>query len=190
MLTNHHRRAVGIFPTREMAGQAIDKLMFCGFPLAQVFLVGKDEITSISEDSAQPLEFPTPGISDTATGTATGMQKGLFLGNLLGGVTGLFLGMGILALCGGSQIALSCVFWTYRSSEAIAFTLLSGAIGTAAGGVIGGLIGLGLTCKDGTEYSKPNGKANFFVIIEGTQQEVVLAQRMLNGQAKTCWVDH
>jgi len=190
MLTNHHRRAVGIFPSREMAGQAIDKLMFCGFPLAQVFLVGKDEITSVSEDSAQRQEFPTPEISDAATGTASGMQKGLFLGNLLGGLTGLFLGMGILALCGGSQIALSCVLCSYRNSDVIAFTLLSGAIGTATGGVIGGLIGLGLTCKDGKEYSQPVGKANFFVIIEGTEREVIIAQQMLNGQAKTCWVDH
>jgi hypothetical protein len=173
MLANNHRRAISIFSTREMAGQAIDRLMFSGFPLAQVFLVGKDEITTESQNGSQQQEMSPSASADAVTGTATGMQKGLVLGNLLGGVTGLVLGMGILALPGVGQIALS---------SAIAFTLLSGGICTAAGGVIGALIGLGLTSDEAKEYSKQIAQGNFLVIIEGTDKEILLAQRMLNFQ--------
>ena len=41
-ILNHHRQVIDIFSTREEAGIALDRLILSGFPIAQVFLLGKD----------------------------------------------------------------------------------------------------------------------------------------------------
>ncbi|MGV0024959.1 hypothetical protein [Phormidesmis priestleyi] len=163
---NQRRQVIGMFSNRETAGQALDQLVLSGFPIAQAFLIGQDQ--NISEHTpSSTLPASTIG---AITGTATGLKKGFVLGNLVGGASGVLLGAGLLALPGVGQVVLS---------SAIAFTLLSGGICTAAGGVMGGLIGLGLTSEQAKKYHQQVANGNILLMVEGTAQEIDRAQQLL-----------
>ncbi len=161
MILNQKRDVIGIYPSGDTAAKAFDHLILSGFSLNKVFLVG--------QNGTQRLQSQRGEI----TGTATGLKKGLFLGNILGGTTGLLLGLGILALPGVGQVALV---------NAIAFTLLSGGVCTAAGGIIGVLIGLGLTSTQATQYAQRVSLGQFLLILEGTKEEIFRAQQLLQYQ--------
>jgi len=159
-ILTHHREVIGIFPSRETAGQAIDHLIFTGFPVAQVFLMGHDlNSSTLISNSFSAI-----------TGTATGLKRGMFLGNLIGGTTGLLLGIGLIALPGVGQLMLS---------SAIAFVVLSGGVCTVAGGLAGALIGLGLTSEQAKEYSKKVARGSFLLVIEGTGQNIERARYLV-----------
>jgi hypothetical protein len=164
-ILTQHRRVIGTFSSREAAGQALDRLILSGFPIAQVFLLGHDW----SEDHQNSAELPSSSFG-TVTGTATGLKKGMLLGNLVGGTTGVLLGVGLLALPGVGQLMLS---------SAIAFVLLSGGICTAAGGMTGALIGLGLTSEQVKAYSQQVSRGSFLLVAEGTAQSINRAQSLL-----------
>lgn len=156
-ILSQQRQVIGTFSSREEAGKALDCLVFSGFPLAQVFLLGQGD-----REGQNSLNLPCESFGAIA-GTATGLKKGMFLGNLVGGATGLILGMGILALPGVGQILMS---------GAIGFTLLSGGICTAAGGLAGALIGLGLTSEQAKAYQQQISQGSVLLIVEGSEQEV------------------
>jgi len=162
-ILTHHRAVIGTFPSRESAGLALDQLIFSGFPVAQVFLLGHDL------KPQNPSDLPSSSFG-TVTGTATGLKKGMILGNLLGGTTGLLLGVGLLALPGVGQLMLS---------SAIAFVFLSGGICTAAGGLTGALIGLGLTSEQAKKYSQQVSQGSFLLVVEGTEQNIDRARNLL-----------
>ncbi|WP_293125466.1 hypothetical protein [Microcoleus sp. bin38.metabat.b11b12b14.051] len=156
-ILTQQRQILGTFPSREAAGKALDYLVFSGFPLARVFLLGEG-----CEKRENSLNLPPESLGAIA-GTATGLKKGMLLGNLFGGATGLILGAGLLALPGVGQVMLS---------GAIGFTLLSGGICTAAGGLAGALIGLGLTSEQAKAYQQQISQGSVLLIVEGSGQEV------------------
>jgi hypothetical protein len=163
-ILTQQRQVLGTFSSREEAGRALDCLVFSGFPIAQVFLLGPS-----CQEQQNSLNLPSDSFGAIA-GTATGLKKGMFLGNLVGGATGLLLGVGILALPGVGQVLLS---------GAIGFTLLSGGICTAAGGLAGALIGLGLTSEQAKAYQQQISQGRVLLIVEGSGQEVDRAKYLL-----------
>lgn len=171
MILNQHRSAIALFPTLQEAGQAFDQLVLSGFSIAQVFLVGKELNDRPAPTTAHPIVDLAK--ANAITGTPLGLKKGLLLGNVLGSAGGCLLGLGILSLPGIGQIALG---------SAIVFTLLSGGICTAAGGMIGALIGLGLTSEQAKNYSHQVAEGHFLLVVEGTQQEILRAKQLLNTQ--------
>jgi hypothetical protein len=164
-ILTQRRQVLKTFSSREAAGQALDHLVLSGFPIAQVFLVGQDW----SEDSQNSIKLPSHSFS-AVTGTATGLKKGMVLGNLVGGTTGLLLGAGLIALPGVGELMLS---------SAIAFVLLSGGICTAAGGLTGALIGLGLTSKQAKAYSQEVSRGSVLLLVEGTARDIARARYLL-----------
>jgi hypothetical protein len=158
------RVAIATFPNRETAGRSLDHLVLSGFPIAQVFLLdyGSGQ-SNLSELPSVPF--------GCVTGTATGLKKGVFLGNLVGGTSGLLLGAGLIALPGVGQLMLSSV---------IAFVLLSGGICTAAGGLTGGLIGLGLTSQQAKAHSQQVASGRLLLVVEGTARDIARAHYLLN----------
>lgn len=156
-----------MFSDREAAGQALDRLVFSGFPLAQVFLLDR----GLERPSA--LEIPDAPFG-AVTGTPTGLKKGMVLGNLIGGTSGLLLGAGLIALPGVGTMMLS---------SAIAFILLSGGICTAAGGLTGGLIGLGLTSDQAKAHSQEVAQGRVLLVVEGDSQDIEQARRLLERSA-------
>jgi len=167
-ILTQQRQVIGKFPSREDAGKALDCLVFAGFPLARVFLLGQG-----CEEGQNSLNLPSESFGAIA-GTATGLKKGMFLGNLLGGATGLILGVGLLALSGVGQVLMS---------GAIGFTLLSGGICTAAGGLMGALIGLGLTSEQAKAYQQQISRGSVLLIVEGSGHEVDRAKYLLANSA-------
>lgn len=172
-MLNQNSRVVGIYPNIKSAGEGLDQLVLAGFPLAKVFLIGKNLTDCLDNGTVQGIQQLDQTQAGTITGTALGLTKGLVAGNILGGATGILLGLGILALPGIGQIALT---------SAAVFTLISGSICTAAGGVIGALIGLGLTETSVKNYSKQLAKGNYLLIVSGTEQEIQAADRILSPQ--------
>jgi hypothetical protein len=158
------RTVVKTFSTREAAGQAMDRLVLAGFPIAQVLLFGDGEV----HGAAVEAEY------GTVTGTAAGLKKGIVLGNLTGGATGLLLGAGLMALPGVGQLVLS---------SAIAFVLLSGGVCTAAGGLVGAMIGLGFTSEQAKGYNQQIADGKVLLMVEGTIAELDRARWLL--QAST-----
>lgn len=169
-MLNQNSRLVGTYPNIKSAGEGLDQLVLAGFPLAKVFLVGKNLTNCVDNGTVKGVQLVEPG---AITGTALGLTKGLLVGNILGGATGVLLGLGILALPGIGQIALT---------SAAVFTLISGGICTAAGGVIGALVGLGLTETSVKNYSKQLAKGNYLLIVSGTEREIQAADRILSAR--------
>lgn len=166
-ILDRHRQIVGIFSTREEAGIALDRIVLSGFAIARIFLLGKDGEESFPHRI--PSNVPSNKFG-SITGTATGLKKGMLIGNLVGGTTGLLLGAGLIALPGVGQLMLS---------SAIAFILLSGGICTAAGGLTGALIGLGVTSEQAKSYSQKVSEGSFLLVVEGTTAEIDRAKHLL-----------
>jgi hypothetical protein len=171
-ILDQHRQVVGIFSSREEAGIALDRIVLSGFPIAQVFLLGKDGEEYFQNTIPSKLTSNNFG---TITGTATGLKKGMVIGNLVGGTTGLLLGAGLIALPGVGQLMLS---------SAIAFIFLSGGICTAAGGLTGALIGLGVTSEQAKAYNQKVSEGSFLLIVEGTTAEIDIARHLLKENSK------
>ncbi len=175
MFLNQTSRVVGTFPTIETAGKGLDQLVLAGFPLANVFLVGKNladchQNGKNIQGGVQLVDYAQAG---AIAGTALGLTKGLVAGNLAGGITGILLGLGMMTLPGAGQIAFT---------SAVVFTLISGGVCTAAGGVIGALIGLGLTENQAREFSNQVKQGNYLLVVTGTVQEIESAERILSAQ--------
>jgi hypothetical protein len=167
-ILTQRRQVIKTFSTREAAGKALDHLVISGFPIAQVFLLGHG-----CEENLNSSALPSNAYG-TVTGTATGLKQGMILGNLMGGTTGLLLGAGLIALPGVGQLALS---------GAIGFVLLSGGVCTAAGGLMGALIGLGLTSEQAKAQSEQISSGSVLLLIEGTGQDIDLARHLLQKPA-------
>lgn len=167
-ILTQHRHVLKTFSTRESAEQAFDHLVLSGFPIAQVFLLGHG-----SKESSPSSTLPSDAYG-TITGTATGLKQGMLLGNLVGGVTGLLLGAGLIALPCVGQLALS---------GAVAFVLLSGGVCTAAGGLMGSLIGLGLTSDQARIFSRQISSGSVLLLVEGTASEIDRARHLLQKSA-------
>ncbi len=168
-ILTQRRQVIKTFSSREAAGQALDHLVLSGLPIAHLFLFGH----GLGEDKPQYPPFPADTYG-AVTGTAPGLKKGLLIGNLAGGATGLLVGAGLIALPGVGAMALS---------SAIAFVLLSGGICTAAGGLTGAFIGLGLTSEQAKAYSQQISTGSVLLIAEGTTQEIERAKSLLNTQS-------
>jgi hypothetical protein len=170
-ILNQHRQVVGIFSSREAAGVALDQIVLSGFPIAHVFLLGQN-----GSNSAETFSTAVSSANfGKITGTATGLKKGMAIGNLVGGTSGLLLGAGLIALPGVGQLMLS---------SAIAFIILSSGICTAAGGLTGALIGLGVTSDQAKAYSQKVSAGNFLLIVEGTTAEIERARHLLKENIK------
>jgi hypothetical protein len=169
MIFNQNNRAIAAFPSLEAAGQEFDRLILSGFPLENLFLMGQNLSTCVQNSKTVQMKSGV-GHPGTLTGTALGLAKGLMAGNIAGGITGVLLSLGILALPGIGQIALT---------SAAILTLFSGGMGVAAGGMIGALVGLGITEKQAERYSQKVSQGHYLLIISGTEQEFACAKRIL-----------
>lgn len=167
-------RAIAVFSNFEAAGQALYSLVIAGFPLANIFLVGRDMTACIENGQMvtvkQPIAEKQVG---TISGTGLGLKKGWLIGNGLGGAVGLGVGLGILALPGVGQIALA---------NAVIFTMISSGIFTAAGGLVGALIGLGITEKQAHTYNQLIAQGDYLIVMNGSDREIKLAEQMLATQ--------
>jgi hypothetical protein len=168
MVIGRHRRALGVFPHRRDAEQALHELKNSGFPMERVSIIARHEEHGDEIAGTQVREK----VGDKAD---EGAKAGAISGGVVGGLTGLFVGLGTLALPGIGPIMLAGA-----TATALATTLAGAGIGAVTGGLIGALIGLGIPEERARVYHERVERGEYLVIIEGTDAEIARAREILH----------
>jgi hypothetical protein len=115
-MTGAKTAVFGIFTTRALAEEAVDRLIANGFR--------NEDISVLLQDNVGTKDFAVEKHTKAPEGTATGAVAG----GVIGGTIGLLAGIGVLAIPGlGPLIAAGPV--------------IAALTGIGSGGVVGGLIG-------------------------------------------------
>lgn len=123
--------AFGIYASREMAENAVDRLISAGFR--------NEDISVLLQDNVGTKDFAHEKHTKAPEGTATGVLAG----GLIGGTIGLLAGIGTLAIPGlGPLIA----------AGPIIAALTGVGSGGIVGGVIGALVGMGIPEYEAKRY--------------------------------------
>nr|RNJ66642.1 MAG: histidine kinase [Leptolyngbya sp. IPPAS B-1204] len=166
---NHHRRAVGTFPNRQMAEQALHELRDSGFPMDRVSVIAKD-----ADRNDEIAGADVKGRDAAGNKADEGATVGAVSGGALGGITGLLVGLGTLAIPGIGPIMLAGA-----GATALATTLAGGAIGAAAGGLLGALVGLGIPEDRARVYNERVSRGEYLVLVDGTDTDIARAESIL-----------
>ncbi|MBE9236704.1 histidine kinase [Anabaena aphanizomenioides LEGE 00250] len=167
MVIGIDRRAVGVFPDRHDAEQALHELRHSGFPMERVSVIARHH-----ENEEIAGHQVREKVGDQAEEGAT---IGAISGGVLGGITGLLVGLGTLAIPGVGPIMLAGA-----TATALITTLAGAGIGAAAGGLIGALIGLGIPEEKAKIYHDRVQRGEYLVIIDGTDAEIARAKEILH----------
>jgi hypothetical protein len=121
----------GIYASREMAENAVDRMLAAGFR--------NEDISVLLQDNVGTKDFAHEKHTKAPEGTATGVVAG----GIIGGTIGLLAGIGVLAIPGlGPLIAAGPII-----------AALSGiGSGGMLGGVIGALVGMGIPEYEARRY--------------------------------------
>ena len=172
---NQHRRAIGTFPNRTAAEQALNELRDSGFPM--------DRVSVVAQDANRDATIAGADVSDRADNKADdGVKVGALSGGALGGLTGLLVGIGALAIPGIGPIMLAGA-----AATALATTAAGTAIGAAAGSLLGGLIGMGIPEERARAYNDRVSKGAYLVMVDGTDTEIARAATILNHRGIEEW---
>lgn len=167
-LPGRHKRAVGVFPTRDATYNALDALRSASFNMERVSVITRD---AKREDDIAGVD-----VQDKVGNKADeGAAAGALTGGALGGVAGLLVGLGTLAIPGIGPILLAGA-----EATAIASTLAGAGIGAAAGGLIGALVGLGIPEERAKVYNDRVSRGEYLVMVSGTEDEIRHAEAILN----------
>ncbi|NES96585.1 MAG: histidine kinase [Desertifilum sp. SIO1I2] len=167
-LTRRHKRAVGVFPTRNATYNALESLRSASFNMERVSVITRD---AKHEDDIAGVD-----VQDKVGNKADeGAAAGALTGGALGGVAGLLVGLGTLAIPGIGPILLAGA-----EATAIASTLAGAGIGAAAGGLIGALVGLGIPEERAKVYNDRVSRGEYLVMVSGTEDEIRHAEAILN----------
>ena len=185
-----NRRAIGTFPNRSAAEQALHELRDSGFPMERVSVVAKDSAApgSVAPGSVQndvPRNDTIAGatVRDRTDNKADdGAKVGALSGGAVGGLTGLLVGIGALAIPGLGPIMLAGA-----AATALATTAAGGAIGAAAGSLLGGLVGMGIPEDRARVYSDRIAAGEYLVMVDGTDAEIAQAEAILNHRGIKEW---
>ncbi|MGA8028307.1 MAG: general stress protein [Bryobacteraceae bacterium] len=123
--------AFGIYPSREMAENAVDRLIAAGFR--------NEDISVLLQDNVGTKDFA----HEKHTKAPEGATTGVVAGGVIGGTLGLLAGIGILAIPGlGPLIAAGPVI----------AALTGVGSGGLVGGIIGALVGMGIPEYEAKRY--------------------------------------
>ena len=150
MVVGHLKHAVGVFPNRVQAEQALSQLRDSGFPMQQVSAIAKD---AASRDRLN-------NTSQTGNSAGEGARAGAIAGGATGGLLGLIEGLAVLAIPGFGPAA--------APGAVLANTLVTGGIGAAIGGLGGALIGWGIPEEQAKFYQNRVARGDYLIVVEGT----------------------
>ncbi len=171
----NNQRAVGVFPTRQTAEQALHELKDSGFSM--------DKVSVINKNADHNDDLAGAEVTDRVGNKADeGAGVGAVSGGALGGLTGLLVGLGTLAIPGVGPIMLAGA-----TATALATTAAGGAIGAAAGSLLGGLIGLGIPEAEAKHYNDRISQGGYLVIVDGTQDDIRRAEAVLSRRGIKDW---
>ena len=125
------KRAIGLFHDRRDAESALMKLRDSGFDMDRVSVVNKDADTGDMQGAT---------VSNDSSQIAESAGKSAAIGGATGGAIGLIGSLGVLAIPGVGVAAEAGIL--------LANTLFAGGLGAASGGLLGALVGWGLSEDD------------------------------------------
>jgi hypothetical protein len=164
-------RAIGTFPNRREAEEALDRLRASGFSMDKVSVLAKDADRSERIGGA---EVKDRGDNESQEGAGIGAVTG----TVLGGIGGLLVGLEALIIPGVGP---------FLAAGTIATTLAGAGIGAAAGGIIGALTGLGIPEEDARGYSEQVDRGDYLVMVEGSLDDIDRAGSSLGNQGIRGW---
>ncbi len=123
--------AFGIYPSREMAENGVDRLLAAGFR--------NEDISVLLQDNVGTKDFAHEKHTKAPEGTTTGAVTG----GVVGGTLGLLAGIGALAIPG---------LGPFIAAGPIMATLAGVGSGGVVGGLIGALVGLGIPEYEAKRY--------------------------------------
>ncbi len=174
-LGGQHKRAVGVFSSRQDAEHALNELNRSGFSM--------DRVSIIAQDASRQDDIAGVGVSDQVGNKADeGAAAGAITGGTLGGITGLLVGLGSLAIPGVGPILVAGEIATVLGT-----TLAGGAIGAAAGGLVGALVGLGIPEERARVYNDRVERGDYLVIVNGSDEEIARAEAILHNRGIEEW---
>lgn len=172
-ITGKHRRAVGVFPERRVAEQALHELRDSGFPMDRVSVIARD--ADRHEEIAGADVHDPDRASRIGNKADEGAAVGAATGGALGGLTGLLVGLGTLAIPGIGPVMLAGA-----TATVLATALAGGAIGAVTGGLLGALVGLGIPEERARVYNDRVARGDYLVIVDGTDEEIARAEQILH----------
>jgi uncharacterized protein (TIGR02271 family) len=177
--SNINRRAIGTFPNRSAAEQALQELKDSGFPMDRVSVVARDSDQQDDQNDSMAGADIRDGEGNKAD---DGVRMGALTGGAVGGLTGLLVGLGTLAIPGIGPILLAG-----EVATALATTAAGGAIGVAAGSLLGGLVGLGIPEEQAKVYNERVSAGDYLVMVNGNDAEIAQAEAILNHRGIREW---
>ncbi|GAB4549950.1 MAG: hypothetical protein Tsb0014_44550 [Pleurocapsa sp.] len=164
-----YKRAVGIIADRIDVESALRELKNIGFPLDKISVIARkdnEELEKI-DDISPDRHLHRVGKKGLTTGTITG--------GTVGGIFGLLIGFGSTTIVPG----IGHVIFVGTVAHTLATAIAGGTIGTAAGGLLGSLIGLGIPEKRAKSYHQQVVNGYYLLIIEATETEIEYAEQIL-----------
>ncbi|MBD2438283.1 hypothetical protein [Nostoc sp. FACHB-110] len=170
MATDKSHHAIGIFRNREMVLQALEELKNSGFPINQISVVTRKPENNETKDSNNTKEMKVAQAEGAAMGALASARTA--------GLLTLVAGFGILLIPGfGPALAVESAF----------ATLLGSGASAAAGGLIGALRGWFLPEEAAELYHDEVFQGNYLVAIEGTENDILLAEAILKRRGIQEW---
>ena len=162
MANGQLKHAIGTFPNRQSAEQALMELRDTGFPMDKISVIAKNS------DRDQQL-----GGDDTSKRTLT-QAEGVALGASTGAATG-----GLLALAGSLGVLFVPGVGPVLAAESILAALFgSGAI-AGIGGLVGALQGWFIPEEQAKIYNDRVSQGNYLVTVESTEDDIRRAEPIL-----------
>lgn len=156
------RSVVGIYPTMSAAEEAVHTLDRADFPLGQISIVARN-----LESEKEIQGYITAG--DVA-------MRGAGTGAWVGGLFGLLVGAAFIWVPGFGPLLVA---------GPLAAMLLGGvegvAVGAAGGGLLGALLGWGVSKQHILKYEEKVKSGKYLVIVHGDDELVSKAHTVLEG---------
>jgi hypothetical protein len=157
---------VGVYEQMSKAENAVHTLNRAGFPIRQISIVGQD-----LQSESQVHGYVTAG--DVAKGSAK-------TGAWFGGLFGLLIGAAFLWVPGVGPLIVA------GPLSAMLLGGIEGAVAGAAGaGLLGALVGWGVSKKHILKYEEHLRGGKYLVIAHGNADDVERARKILQGTGAT-----
>ena len=165
------KRAIGLFHDRRDAESALMKLRDSGFDMDRVSVVNKNADTGDMQGAT---------VSNDSSQIAESAGKSAAIGGATGGAIGLIGSLGVLAIPGVGVAAEAGIL--------LANTLFAGGLGAASGGLLGALVGWGLSEDDAKYYSdRVNDSGDYLIVVESDATSMNQAQTVLQQNKISDW---
>ena len=166
-----HSRAVGTFPTRQDAEDALLELRDAGFNM--------DSISAIAQNPEGEKTLADVKVESSSQRAEDSVKTGAVMGATTGGIFGLIGSLSVLAIPGVGVATEVAVL--------LGNAILGSGIGTAGGSLLGALVAWGIPEKEAKYYEELLAKGSYVVLVEGTEAETKGAEAILLNRQIRDW---